>query len=69
MDIVADIIYKASEIEAYITDGKNPRSEFQSCVDVALSEVDCAEIANVGNDKKQKVMEVVRKWLMEYDAL
>lgn len=69
MDIVTDIIYKAAEIEAYITEGKNPRSEFQSCVDTALAEVDHADIAHVGNDKKRKVMEVVRKWLKEYDAL
>lgn len=68
-DIVADIIYKAAEIEAYIVDGKNPRDEFITCVDVALAEVDHADIAHVGNDKKRKVMESVRRWLKEYDAL
>ena len=69
MDIVADIIYKAAEIEAYITNGKNPRAEFFSCVDTALAEVDAAEIPNVAEEKKRKVMAEVRKWLKEYDAL
>lgn len=69
LDIVADLIHKASEIEAYIRDGKNPRDDFQSGVDTALSEVDYASIPNVGDDKKRKVMEVLRKWLKGYDAL
>lgn len=68
-DIVSDIIYKAAEIEAYIAEGKNLRSEFQSCVDTALAEVEIASIAHVGNDKKNKVMGLVRHWLKEYDAL
>jgi hypothetical protein len=69
LDIVQDCIYKAAEIEAYIVHGKNPRADFQSCVDTALSEVDHAGIPNVSEDKKRKVMEQVRKWLKEYDAL
>lgn len=69
LDIVADLIYRAAEIEAYIAEGKNPRGDFYSCVDTALAEVDYASIANVGDDKKRKVMEVVRKWLKEYNAL
>ena len=69
MDIISDIIYKAAEIEAYVTKGKNPRGEFICCVDVALAEVDHAGIPNVGNDKKRLVMAEVRKWLKEYDIL
>ena len=69
LDLVQDLIYKAAEIEAYITDGKNPRDDFQSSVDAALAEVDHAGIENVGDDEKKKVMAVVRKWLKEYDAL
>ena len=69
LDIVSDIIYKAAEIEAYVTEGKNPRGEFICCVDVALSEVDHADIPNVGNDQKRLVIEQVRKWLKEYHAL
>jgi hypothetical protein len=69
MDIIADIIYKAAEIEAYVTEGKNPRGDFYSCVDTALAEVDHAHVLNVSEDKKRKVMELVRKWLKEYDAL
>ena len=68
-DIVADIIYKASEIEEYITTGKNPREDFFSCVDAALAEVDHAGIQEVSESSKQKTMVIVRKWLKEYDAL
>lgn len=68
-DIVEDVIFKAAEIEAYITKGKNPRDDFKVCVDVALSEVDVQAIPNVGEDLKRKVMEAVRKSLEDYDAL
>ena len=68
-DIVADVIYKAAEIEAYILNGKNPRDEFQSCVDTAIKEVEHAEIAHVGDDKKKRVLDVVKHWLKEYDAI
>jgi hypothetical protein len=68
-DMACDVIYIAAEIEAYIVEGKNPRDEFITCVDAALAEVDHADIAHVGNDKKRKVMEFVRRWLKEYDAL
>lgn len=69
LDIVADTIYKAAEIEEYITSGKNPRGDFFLCVDTALSEVDHACILGVSDASKRKTMEVVRKWLKEYDAL
>ena len=69
MDIVTDLIYKAAEIEAYITEGKNPRGDFFSCVDAALAEVDYASIPEVSEPSKRKTMAVVRHWLKEYDAL
>ena len=69
LDIVADLIYKAAEIEAYITDGKNPRGDFFSCADTAMSEVDHANIPGVSESSKRKTMVVVRKWLKEYGAL
>lgn len=69
LDIVADTIYKAAEIEAYIRDGKNPRGDFFSCVDTALSEVDHENIPEVSEASKRKTMASVRKWLKEYDAL
>ena len=69
LDIVADLIYKAAEIEAYITDGKNPRGDFYSCVDAAMSEADYASIPEVSQASKRKTMVVVRKLLKEYDAL
>jgi hypothetical protein len=69
LDIVTDLIYKAAEIEAYIAEGKNPRGDFYSCVDTAMSEVDHASIPEVSEASKRKTMEVVRKWLKEYDAL
>jgi hypothetical protein len=69
LDIVADLIYKAAEIEAYITEGKNPRGDFYSCVDTAMSEVDHASIPEVAESSKRKTLVVVRKWLKEYDAL
>ena len=69
LDIVTDIIYKAAEIEAYVTEGKNPRGDFFSCVDTAMSEVDHASIPEVSEASKRKTLVVVRKWLKEYDAL
>lgn len=69
LDIVADLIYKAAEIETYITEGKNPRGDFYSCVDTAMSEVDHASIPEVSESSKRKTLVVVRKWLKEYDAL
>ena len=69
LDIVADLIYKAAEIEAYIKEGKNPRGDFYSCVDTAMSEVDHASIPEVSEASKRKTMVIVRKWLKEYDAL
>ena len=69
LDIVADLIYKAAEIEAYIKEGKNPRGDFYSCVDAAMAEVDYASIPEVSEPSKRKTIAVVRKWLKEYDAL
>ena len=69
LDIEAELIYKAAEIEAYVTDGKNPRGDFYSCVDTAMSEVDHASIPEVSEASKRKTLVVVRKWLKEYDAL
>jgi hypothetical protein len=69
LDIVADLIYKAAEIEAYITEGKNPRGDFYSCVDAALNEVDHGSVPEVSDSSKRKTMVVVRKWLKEYDAI
>lgn len=69
LDIVADLIYKAAEIEAYVADGKNPRLDFQSSVDTALAEVEHASIAGVTEASKKKTLECLRKWLKEYDAL
>ena len=69
LDIVSDLIYKAAEIEAYVNDGKNPRGDFVSCVEVALSEVNHATIAGVSDSSKAKVLNSVAHWLKEYDAL
>lgn len=69
LDIEADLIYKAAEIEAYIKDGKNPRGDFYSCVETALAEVEHASISGVSESSKRKTLEVVKKWLKEYDAL
>lgn len=69
LDIVSDVIFKAAEIEAYILQGANPRADFQSSVDAAMAEVETADIAHVSDDKKRKVLALVRHWLKEYDAL
>lgn len=68
-EIAADVIYRAAEIEAYLTEGKNPREDFMVCVDAAMSELDCAAIPEVSDSSKRKTLVVVRKWLKEYDAL
>lgn len=69
LDIAADLIFKAAEIEAYIYKGKNPRLDFQSSVDAAIAEVKHAAIAGVSEASKRKVLEKVEHWLKEYDAL
>jgi len=69
MDDVRDLIFKASEIETYLTAGQNPRDDFFSCVEVSLSEVEHASIPGVSDSSKAKVLEAVRHWLKEYKAL
>ncbi len=67
--IMADIIYIAGEIEAYVVKGTNVRKDFWSDVDAALLEVEHSGVLSVGAPSLERVMAKVRHELAGYNAL